>query len=77
MTKLIVKVTKNYLNVLLKTIPQMISQTARTGRIAALCGVVLLYPLAFVVLLGLVAVTFIAVSVVRPYVSSGKAASAR
>lgn len=77
MTELIVKVSENYLNVLLKTIPQMISQASPAGRLAALCGVVLLYPLAFVVLLGLVAVTFIAVSVVRPYVAPGKAASAR
>lgn len=77
MTKLAEDVLKNYISVLLHTIPEMISGASPAGRAAAYCGVAVFYPLALVVLLGLVAVALTAVYGVRPFIPADKSASAR
>ncbi len=62
-------VVKNYISVLSNTIPPMVSQAAVPGKIAAYMGTVVLYPLAFIVLLGLVVVASVAVFIVCPFVA--------
>ena len=72
MAKLIENVIKNYVDILLNTIPQIISDTTAAKKLGVYSVTAVLYPLALVVLLGLVAVAFIAVSAIHPFVAADK-----
>ncbi len=72
MAKLIGNVIGNYIDILLNTIPQMISDTTAVKKLSLYLVVAVLYPLALVVLIGLVAVAFVAVSAIHPFVTVDK-----
>ncbi|MGI9558266.1 MAG: hypothetical protein ACR2NQ_01170 [Thermodesulfobacteriota bacterium] len=67
MTELTLDVLRNYINILSKTIPDMLSGASPAARLGVYSAASIIYPLALVVLLGLIAVAWVAVFAVRPF----------